>query len=54
VATISKVFVIGSKAPKIRTHNSSFNRKSPVYSHEQEKIDLMKDLEAEWALRMPE
>jgi hypothetical protein len=53
VATISRVFVIGSKAPKRRKYNSSFKRKPPVYSHEIERIDPMKDLEAEWAQRMP-
>ena len=53
VTTISEAFVIGSKSPKIREHNRSFKRKRPVYAHELAKIDPMKDLEAEWAKRMP-
>ena len=48
-----ETLVIGSQAPKRRKHNSSFKRSSPVYAHEFERIDPMKDLEEEWAQRMP-
>ena len=48
-----ETLVIGSQAPKRRKHNSSFKRKRPVYAHEFERIDPMKDLEEEWAQRMP-
>jgi hypothetical protein len=48
------LFVIGSNAPKIRNHNSSFKKRPLVYAHELERIDPMKDLEVEWAQRMPQ
>jgi len=48
------IFVIGSNAPKIRKHNSSFKIKRPVYAHEFERIDPMMDLYEQWAKSMPE